>query len=166
MMDLYNHFSLTRPQHHQDFSPSHEKVRLACCFLLPLMVAVLGEFLARIASIYMNRKSRQAEKRFMSRTLTLGDLECMDINRDGEVEKGEFLAFMLVALQKVNQDDIDEIMTLFDHLDRDKNGTLTKNDLIAGDWNRQFRTALFPVRATSSRAASSINMPNLGGSVV
>ena len=41
----------------------------------------------------------------------------------------EFLSFMLVALQKVEQDDIDEITSLFHKLDVTNSNCLTKDDL-------------------------------------
>ena len=106
------------------------------------MVAVLGEVLARIASTWMHRKSREAEKRFYRKSLTLCDLETMDTNRDGVVEKGEFLAYMLVALQKVSREDVDEILHLFHRLDATKNGLLTKQDLRDRGWDKMFRKSL------------------------
>jgi len=41
----------------------------------------------------------------------------------------EFLAYMLVALQKVDQEDVDEISELFHKLDVTKNNCLSKDDL-------------------------------------
>ena len=51
------------------------------------MVAVLGELLARIASVYMEHQEQQSEKDFLSRTLTLDDITKMDTNQSGEVDK-------------------------------------------------------------------------------
>lgn len=71
----------------------------------------------------------------MSRSLTLCDLEIMDTNKDDQVDKAEFLTYMLVALQKVSQDDVDEIMALFYKFDKTRNDTLTRHDLVV-DWQR------------------------------
>jgi len=76
----------------------------------------------------------------MSRSLTLCDLEIMDRNSDGKVDKAEFLAYMLVALQKVSQEDVDEIMALFHKLDKTENDCLTRHDLVS-DW-RSFRASV------------------------
>jgi len=50
-------------------------------------VAVLGELLARIASVYMDRKERQTEQQFLSGTLTMNDITKMDTNSNGQVDK-------------------------------------------------------------------------------
>lgn len=54
----------------------------------------------------------------------------MDADSNGEVELGEFLSFMLVALQKVDQESIDELVSLFKSLDSNGNGVLDKDDII------------------------------------
>jgi hypothetical protein len=113
-----------------DYHPDHPLVRLACCFFLPLLVAVLGQFLAAVASIYMKRQRRRAELKFLTRTMTIYDMQAMDENNDGEVQESEFLAFMLVALNKVNKEEIAEIMSLFDRLDVSKSGTIDMKDLV------------------------------------
>lgn len=112
-----------------DYHPGQPLVRLACSFFLPLLVAVLGRFLAAVASVYMRSQRRRAELKFLSRTMTIYDMQAMDENNDGEVQKSEFLAFMLVALNKVDQEDITEIMSLFDKLDVSKTGSIGMKDL-------------------------------------
>ena len=125
-----------------DYSPQTPGVKLACCLLLPFMVAVLGEVLARIASTWMSRKSQEAEEKFCRRSLTLADLETMDTDHDGVVKKGEFLAYMLVALQKVSKEDVDHITQLFYRLDATKDGFLTKDDLRTRGWDQMFQESL------------------------
>jgi Ca2+-binding EF-hand superfamily protein len=93
-------------------------------------VAVLGELLARIASVYMKRANQKAKQRFLSRSLTLSDLKTMDIDNNGQVDKTEFITYMLVALQKVTKEELDELWTLFHHLDKTKEGFLSKRDLV------------------------------------
>ena len=112
-----------------DFSPHHKGVRLACCFLLPLCVCVLCEFLGRVASVYMSRHTRKCERDFLNRAMTMADLDAMDTDRDGRVQPGEFLSFMLVALQKVDKADIDEIMELFHELDVTRTGAVNPTDI-------------------------------------
>ena len=67
--------------------PSLPGTELFACFFFPLLVAVLGEVLARIASVYMERKERETEIEFLSRTLTLSDIDRMDVDRNGYVDK-------------------------------------------------------------------------------
>ena len=114
-----------------DVAPESTSARLFCIFFLPFSVAVIGEVLGRIASVYMDRNRNRAEEAFLQRTLTAHDLSTLDLDKDGQVTKAEFLTYMLVALQKVPQNDIDELLAVFDRLDTDKSGTLTRNDLVA-----------------------------------
>lgn len=77
----------------------------------------------------MIRQREASESKFFQRDLTLSDLKRLDTDKDGSVDKAEFLTYMLVALQKVEKEDIDEIMGVFDRLDIDKSGNLTADDL-------------------------------------
>jgi potassium channel subfamily K, other eukaryote len=125
-----------------DFYPRNIYVKLFCVFYLPMAVAVLGDFLGRIVTIYMDRKRRRLEKEFLSQSLTLVDLSTMDTDHDGRVDKAEFLSYMLCALQKVSKEDVDAILDLFFKLDVDGSGCLTKSDLISRDWEDVFRTSI------------------------
>jgi Ca2+-binding EF-hand superfamily protein len=102
----------------------------------------MGELLGRIASTYLNRKTQTAERRFLSRSLSLCDLQTMDTDRNGEVDKAEFLTYMLVALQKVNKEDIDELSTLFHHLDKTGTGFLSKRDIVKSGFQSSFQASL------------------------
>lgn len=53
----------------------------------------------------------------------------MDSDGDGKVSKLEYLSYMLVKLDKADQDDIDGILAQFRKLDRDGSGELDKADL-------------------------------------
>ena len=113
-----------------DLSPHGEGTRLFAVVLLPLAVVVLGKVLGGVASVYIDRKTRKAEKEFLSRELTMEDLAVMDEDGDGSVQMGEFLSFMLVAMQKVSAEEIEELKELFRTLDADGGGTLQKEDLM------------------------------------
>ena len=65
----------------------------------------------------------------LKRKLRVVDLAEMDEDGDGEVNRGEFLAKMLVKLGKCAQDDVDEIMAQFNVLDVDRSGTLDAKDI-------------------------------------
>ena len=89
----------------------------------------MGAFLGNIAGVYLDRKHRHAEENFLSRSLTLADINAMDADSDGKVDKAEFLSYMLVTLQRVDKDEIDNLLKLFDRLDTDKSGSLNAEDL-------------------------------------
>jgi potassium channel subfamily K, other eukaryote len=125
-----------------DYYPHLIYSKLVCVFYLPFAVAVVGDLLGRIVTIYMDRKRRSAEKLYLQRSLSLVDLDVMDVDHSGRVDKFEFLSYMLCALQKVSKDDVNEIIDLFHKLDLDKNNYLTKSDLIAKEWEQSFRTTI------------------------
>jgi len=58
-----------------DLYPVNMWTRLAACFYLPLCVTVMANVFGQITSLYMDRKTREAEKEFFHRKLTKNDLE-------------------------------------------------------------------------------------------
>lgn len=113
-----------------DYVPKSQIDKVYCIFFFPISVAVFGEVLGKICSVYIDNKFRKHEQMFLKRAVTLCDLDRMDANDDGDVDLGEFLSFMLVALGKVDHDSIDELKAVFDSLDKDGNGILCKEDLV------------------------------------
>ena len=111
-----------------DYTPKNQIDKLYCIFFLPLSVAVFGEVLGRIATIYINRRVRQAEYKHLQKAITLFDFERMDTDDDGKVTSEDFLVFMLVALNKVDQESIDDIQSIFYSLT--PTGILEKEDLV------------------------------------
>ena len=79
----------------------------------------------------MDKKANEAEKEFLNRTLTLEDLKKMDFGGDGSVNYQEFLVFMLTAMGKVSEEDLQEIEVLFHKLDVDDDGLLEVTDVVA-----------------------------------
>jgi Ion channel len=125
-----------------DLHPHKVSIKLFCVVFLPFCVAVFGQLLGRIASIYMDRKRRLVERQFLSRALTLCDLTTMDADDNGKVDRVEFLSYMLVTLQKVSREDVHDILQLFAKLDVDGSHYLNKDDLIARDWDESFRSSI------------------------
>jgi hypothetical protein len=135
-----------------DYTPTVQSMRALCVLFIPLSVAVVGELLARIASIYLDDKTAEAEARFLRKSLTLCDIETMDVDKDGKVDRAEFLSYMLVALQKCSREDIEEINTLFHRLDVSKDGCLARDDLRTSGWCESFRRSLSGSRGMSLSA--------------
>ena len=66
-----------------DVSPSSQQMRLLSLVFIPLAVINLGEILGRIAGFFIRKNTAQAEKEFMSRRMTLDDLDAMDTDKNG-----------------------------------------------------------------------------------
>ena len=90
----------------------------------------MGTFLDIVANSIISYQQRGAEDYWKNKELTLQDLRVMDADGDGTVSKAEFLEFMLVATDQVDQESLDHLKEHFDRLDKDKSGTLDKADLI------------------------------------
>jgi len=57
-------------------------------------------------------------------------IEKMDTDGDSKVDRFEFCTYMLVNLGKIEQEDVDQVMSLFAHYDLDESGTLTIEDVV------------------------------------
>ncbi len=75
--------------------------------------------------------AKENERKFLDRELTVKDIKQMDVEGNGAVSYNEFLVFMLVTMGKVESTDIQQLEQLYQKLDRDHNGDLTVQDLIA-----------------------------------
>jgi potassium channel subfamily K, other eukaryote len=115
-----------------DETPTHALSKVLCILYIPLSVYSVGRFLGLIATTFLDRRSSEAEEKFLSRALTLSDLKRMDLDNQGGVSREEFLVYMLITLQKVEEDDINEIINVFQKLDKTGDGILTSEDLVAG----------------------------------
>lgn len=57
-------------------------------------------------------------------------IDKMDEDGDSKVDRYEFCSYMLVNLGKIDQDDVDQVMSLFKHYDLDGSGTITIDDVV------------------------------------
>jgi hypothetical protein len=112
-----------------DEHPEQPWSRLICIIYIPLLVAFCGSLLGNIATSYVDKRNDILESQFLNRAVTQSDLQSMDIDRNGVVTKDEFLIYMLLTLQKVDKTDIEDIIDVFNKLDKDGSGTLTVNDI-------------------------------------
>ena len=122
-----------------DYTPTTQIDKLYCVFFLPISVAVFGEVLGRIASVYITRRTRQAEQNFLHRSMTKFDLHQMDTDDDGQVSMEEWLSFMLVSLQKVDPSFMEDLKSIFYDLDVNGNGYVDKDDLVGVHQSPQWR---------------------------
>lgn len=115
-----------------DETPINPWSKALCILYIPLSIAATGRLLSQIGSAYVDKAQDELEAKFMRRAMTISDLHTMDVNEDGTVSKDEFLIFMLVTLQKVEQDDLDQLVDLFHKLDRTNDGCIGKKDILLG----------------------------------
>mmetsp|Transcript_20941 Transcript_20941/g.45598 ORF Transcript_20941/g.45598 Transcript_20941/m.45598 type:complete len:183 (-) Transcript_20941:243-791(-) len=114
-----------------DEHPETQWSKAICIICIPVLVALGGTILGKVASFYLDKRNDAKVNEFLSRAVRIGDLEKMDLDGDSNVTKDEFLVYMLTTLQKVEQSDIDEIFALFSKLDKNKDGTLNLKDIMS-----------------------------------
>lgn len=113
-----------------DLSPQTQTGRLLAILYIPVAVGVMGSFLDLVANSIIAHQRQNAENYWQHKELSLKDLRAMDRDGDGTVSKAEFLEFMLVATDQIDQETLDNLKEHFDRLDKDKSGSLDKADLI------------------------------------
>ena len=113
-----------------DVVPTLPRTKLLSLAFVPLAVVSMGEIVGRVAGHFLRREVGKAEREFLSRRLTLDDLEAMDTDHSGGVDEAEFLTFMLLAMQKVDEDLMAELRRQFRELDETGNGLLQRADLV------------------------------------
>jgi potassium channel subfamily K len=112
-----------------DYVPERESTKLFAVFYIPLAVGAMGHFLGTIANFIIDKRREHFDKKLWSHEISLEDLAAMDEGKDGYVTEVEFLAFMLVAMKKVDKELIDRIREHFRYLDLTNSGTLVRKDL-------------------------------------
>ena len=134
-----------------DEHPETQWSKAICIIYIPLLVALGGTLLGRVASFYVDKRNDAMEDEFFARAISISDLKKMDLDGDSIVTKDEFLVYMLTTLQKVERSDIDEIFDLFNELDKTKTGTLTSEDIrFISDRTLSLHTQSLDVRQKSA----------------
>lgn len=105
-----------------DLSPKSQDARLFAIFFLPLAVVSVAHGIGSVLE-------EISKRRVMKTKISMKELLAMDADGDGKVSQLEYLSYMLVKLNKADQDDIDGILAQFRKLDRDGSGELDREDL-------------------------------------
>jgi len=80
------------------------------------------------AMLCVKYQSKRELDEVLSEGVTVSTFSAMDHDRDGEVTRDEFLAYLLIKLRKVDQSLIEKLNLLFDECDVNGNGLLDTND--------------------------------------
>merc|ERR1719345_718228 len=69
-------------------------------------------------------------EKFCSRGVTADLISEIDEDGSGDVDRFEFLTYMLVNMGKIEIEDVEQVMELFKHYDIDNSGYLTIDDVV------------------------------------
>lgn len=101
-------------------------------FVSIFIILGVSQFLSALGSIIelTVESEREGEvKSALQVGLSEEVLAQLDTDGDREVDRCEFLTSILIHMKKVSQDDVKYVNELFDRLDSDKNGHITKDEL-------------------------------------
>jgi len=115
-----------------DLSTSEATRNFQIGFMIIAVGVVANGFGTLVEVIGVIGKIHRIEK-FCSRGVTPELIEEIDEDGSGEVDRYEFLTYMLVNMGKIEQDDVEQVMALFDFYDLDGSGAIDINDLVHAD---------------------------------
>eukprot|EP00931_Biecheleriopsis_adriatica_P074719 TRINITY_DN48724_c0_g1_i1.p1 TRINITY_DN48724_c0_g1~~TRINITY_DN48724_c0_g1_i1.p1 ORF type:complete len:633 (+),score=140.18 TRINITY_DN48724_c0_g1_i1:48-1946(+) len=100
---------------------------LVTCFIL-IAVPCFGSSVGQFSDALIKLRAERLQADILSRGLSPELLADLDSDGDG-VDKGEFVCAMLLLFEKVEMEDLVQILDQFQYLDQDGSGVLTSEDL-------------------------------------
>jgi len=110
-----------------DFTPI--KHRFWGALYLLWAVGTLGYMIAVVGEYIMIKNREKVLARFTERKLNWKDIAQADMNDDGKISKLEYVEFMLVSMNIVDQELIDELHERFNEMDINGNEEITQQDV-------------------------------------
>eukprot|EP00798_Chlamydomonas_sp_ICE-L_P018918 gene18918-25479_t len=113
-----------------DIYPDSWQGQLFAIFYVPLAVLSVGNALAEISSLWLNKQVELNEASCVNNVqLNINSLGKMDDDGDLSVDKFDFACYMLKHMKKVEPELLEMIENQFHRLDRDGSGRLDKEDV-------------------------------------
>jgi hypothetical protein len=135
-----------------DIDTSEATRNFEIAFMVVSVVAVANGFGTLVEVIGVVGKIHRIEK-FCSRGVTADLIAEIDDDKSGDVDKFEFLTYMLVNMGKLDSEDVEQVMELFKHYDIDNSGYLTIDDVVqANKLDDESRVDEKPVSAAKQLA--------------
>ena len=114
-----------------DLTIEQESTRQFNTVYVLLGVGAFAVSLSKFGTIIMEIEAERHVDAFIERGVSVGMLNDIKLNanQDDAIDKYEFLKYMLVAMGKVTQEDIDKVLQMFDAMDEDGSGQLDEADI-------------------------------------
>jgi len=106
-----------------------ENGRLFGAVFMLIGVALFAEVAGRFGMVFVDMEKDGHLRRFVERGVTESMIEEMDADHSGNVDRVEFLRFMLVKMGAVEEATFDRIDAFFTDLDADGSGTIDTKDI-------------------------------------
>ena len=98
-----------------------------CCFVF-IAIGCVSAAITQIGSMRVTMNAYRRQEMLQNKRLATSLISQLDVGGSG-VDKFEFLAAMLVALEKVKPEEVSDILSQFDELDAEKRGVLSLSRL-------------------------------------
>lgn len=98
--------------------------KLWICFFVLFAISCVSAAIAQIGSMRLTMEAYRRQEMLKNKRLATSLISQLDVVGKG-VDKFEFLAAMLVALEKVKPEEVSDILNQFDELDVERKGVLT-----------------------------------------
>lgn len=112
-----------------DLEPKQKITKMVMVFWLIFSTIGLVKVIANFTDASIKAKQRAVSRRMLTAQLDVSTWSAMDKDRDGRVNKLEFLTELLVRSGKVERREIDAILCRFEELDQDRNGRINLNEI-------------------------------------
>lgn len=122
-----------------DLHPRNQAGRTFLIFWMITGYVVMASSIREISQLYLKLKERHAEQRILNREVGQEVLG-LDEDGDGEVDRYEYLAHMVVAMGKMHKHEVLEIMARFDELDTTGDGRLSRADFGTSDSSKEVKS--------------------------
>ena len=107
-----------------DLVIEHPVTRWALSAYMLLAVGGCAVSLGKLGAITMEMEMERDVDAFVRRGVSQAMLREMDTRGRGSIDRGEFLKYVLLAMGKVDAEDIEKALGMFDKLDEDRTGLI------------------------------------------
>lgn len=112
-----------------DFEPTHPLTKILMTFWLIFSTMGVVKVMADFTDASVKIKQRAVSRRLLTAQMDVDSLAAMDVNKDGAVDRAEFLSELLIRSGKIERREIDAIFTRFQQLDKDSNGCIVITEI-------------------------------------
>lgn len=112
-----------------DYTPTHTVTRVVMTLWLVFVSTGLIKVIADFTDASVKAKQRIMTARLLTARMDLRTFASMDGDKDGVVDRSEFLAEMLVHMGKAEREEVDALLARFDQLDLDCTGKLRLHEV-------------------------------------
>ena len=116
-----------------DYSPQTRAGRVLAIAMIPVLLAAAGDLFATIGLFVIRNRTHTLFQTQSERAewLTESRVAEMDLDCDGKVSSAEYVVYMLLELERVDENELSELLDQFKRFDVTRSGYIEEGDLKA-----------------------------------